>query len=90
MSVDAPPAGAGFDLKATRNICDAFDRALTLLQQRNSGFADPERSSATRTVLARRIIEMAGAGMTEVTELCDDALRYLEEHAPFSLPTGAG
>jgi hypothetical protein len=86
MSIESPPAESpptrtGFDLEATRVICDAFDRACTLLQERHSGFADPERSPATRTILARRIIEMAASGMTGVTELCEDALRHLEEQS---------
>jgi hypothetical protein len=84
MSVDAPPAGAGFDLKATHVICDAFDRAWRLLEERGGELVGPEWSSATRTMLARRIIDRACAGAADAAELCDDALRYLAEHPPFS------
>jgi hypothetical protein len=84
MSVDASPARAGFDLKATHVICDAFDRAWRRLQERGGELVTAEWSSATRTILARRIIERAASGAHDATELCDDALRYLEEHPPFS------
>jgi hypothetical protein len=87
MSVDAPPAGAGFDLKATRVICDAFDRAWQLLEERGGDLVEPQWSSVTRTILARRIIDRAASGAHDATELCDNALRYLEEHPPFSQPT---
>jgi hypothetical protein len=83
MSIDDSPARAGFDLKATHVICDAFDRAWRLLEERGGKPVSPEWSSATRTILARRIIDRACAG-ADAAELCDDALRYLEEHAPFS------
>jgi hypothetical protein len=86
MSVDDSPARAGFDLKATHVICDAFDRAWRLLQERGGALVAPEGSSATRTILARRIIERAGTGAADATELCDEALRYLEQHPPFSQP----
>jgi hypothetical protein len=86
MSIDDAPARAGFDLKATRVICDAFDRAWGLLQERGGELVGSEWSSATRTILARRIIERAGSGTADATELCGDALRYLEEHPPFSQP----
>ena len=87
MSIDTRPARVGFDLKTTHVICDAFDRAWRLLQERGGEPVDPEWSSATRTILARRIIERAGTGAVDATELCDDALRYLEEHPPFSPAT---
>ncbi len=86
MSIDSPPAKTGFDVEATRLILEAFERAWTLLQERDSELVDPERSPATRAILARRIIEMAGAGPGTAEELCDDALRYLDEHRPLSQP----
>jgi hypothetical protein len=88
MSVDDSPARAGFDFKSTHVICDAFDRAWRLLQERGGELVTPEWSPVTRTILARRIIDRADSGAhdADATELCDDALRYLEEHPPFLQP----
>lgn len=82
MSIGSPPAREGFDIEATRVICDAFDCAWVLLQESGSELAGSEWSSASRTILARRIIEMASWGAAEVTELRDDALRHLKENPP--------
>lgn len=82
MSIGSPPAREGFDIEATRVICDAFDRAWVLLQESGSELAGSEWSSTSRTILARRIIEMAGCGAADVTELRDDALRHLKENPP--------
>jgi hypothetical protein len=61
-----------FDTGKTRMICDAFDSAWALLQGVGSDLTEPRRSLATRTILAKRIIDMAYQGMTDVTELRDD------------------
>jgi hypothetical protein len=37
---------------------------------------------STSTILARRIIEMADRGMTDVAALRDDALQYLKSSYP--------
>jgi hypothetical protein len=66
-----------FDTAKTRMICDAFDGAWALLQGVGSDLTEPARSLATRTILAKRIIDMAYQGMTDVTELRDDALASL-------------
>jgi hypothetical protein len=73
-----------FDTAKTRMICDAFDGAWALLQGVGSDLTEPARSLATRTILAKRIIDMAYQGITDVTELRDDALAFLQLNPPCS------
>ena len=70
-----------FDFSKTRTICDAFDDAWTFLQARGSDFTEASNSLATRTILAKRIIEMADHGLTDVRKLRDDALAFLQHNA---------
>ena len=71
-----------FDFSKTRTICDAFDDAWALLQGIGSDLTEPSRSLASRTILAKRIIEMADQGLMDVTELRDDALAFLQHDSP--------
>ena len=63
-----------FDFNNTRTVCDAFDDAWAFLQGVGSDLTAPSKSLASRTILAKRIIEMADQGLREVPELRDDAL----------------
>jgi hypothetical protein len=74
-----------FDFSKTRRICDAFDEAWAFLQGFGSDLTDASKSFATRTILAKRIIEMADQGLMDVTELRDDALAFLQHNPPFRL-----
>ena len=68
-----------FEFSKTRTICDAFDQAWAFLQDLGSDLTEPPKSLAARTILAKRIIEMADQALMDVTELRDDAF--------FSLPS---
>jgi hypothetical protein len=72
-----------FSFSKTCAICDAFDDAWAFLQGLGSDLTEASRSLATRTILAKRIIEMADQGLTDVPELRDDALAFLQ-HNPLS------
>ena len=71
-----------FDFSKTRTVCDAFDDAWTFLQGVGSDLTEPSKSVASRTILAKRIIEMADHGLVDVTALCDDALAFLQRSRP--------
>ena len=70
-----------FDLSKTRTVCDAFDDAWAFLQGLGCDLT-ASQSLATRTILAKRIIEMADQGLMDVTELRDDALAFLQDNPP--------
>ena len=72
-----------FEFSKTRTICDAFDEAWAFLQGLGSDLTEPSNSLATQTILAKRIIEMADQGLTDVPELRDDALAFLQHNPPF-------
>jgi len=71
-----------FDLGKTHTICEAFDGAWALLQGVGSDLTEASKSPATRTILAKRIIEMADQGLMDVTELRDDALVFVQDNPP--------
>ena len=71
-----------FDFNSTRMICDAFDDAWAFLQGIGSDLTEPSKSLASRTILAKRIIEMADQGLREVPELRDDALAFVQHNPP--------
>ena len=77
--VESPLA---FDLSKTRTVCDAFDDAWAFLQGVGSDLTEPSKSLASRTILAKRIIEMANQGLMDVTKLRDDALAFLQHNPP--------
>ena len=72
-----------FEFSKTRTICDAFDETWAFLQGLGSDFTEASKSFATRTILAKRIIEMAHQGLMDVPELRDDALAFLQHNPPF-------
>ena len=74
-----------FEFSKTRTICDAFDEAWAFLQGLGSDLTQAPKSLATQTILAKRIIEMADQGLTDVPELRDDALAFLQHNPPFRL-----
>jgi len=74
-----------FDLSKTRTICDAFDDAWAFLQSVGSDLTEPSKSLESRTILAKRIIEMADQGLTDVAELRDNALAFLQHNPPLRL-----
>jgi hypothetical protein len=65
-------------------ICDAFDGAWAFLLGVGSDLTEPSESLAARTILAKRIIEMADQGLTDVLELRADALAFLRRNPPSS------
>jgi hypothetical protein len=71
-----------FDLSKTGTVCDAFDGAWAILQGVGSDLTEPSKSLASRTILAKRIIEMADQGLLDVTELRDDALAFVHTICP--------
>ena len=71
-----------FEFSKTRTICDAFDEAWAFLQNLGD-LTEPPKSLAARTILAKRIIEMAHQGLMDVPELRDDALAFLQHNPPF-------
>ena len=73
-----------FEFSKTRTICDAFDEAWAFLQNLGD-LTEPPKSLAARTILAKRIIEMADQGLMDVTELRNDALAFLQHNPPFRL-----
>ena len=73
---------AAFDFNKTRTICDAFDDAWAFLQGVGSDLTEPSKSLASRTILAKRIIEMADQGLMDVTELREDALAFVQHNPP--------
>ena len=74
-----------FEFSKTRTICDAFDQAWAFLQDLGSDLTEPPKSLAARTILAKRIIEMADKALMDVTELRNDALAFLQHNPPFRL-----
>jgi hypothetical protein len=52
------------------------------LQGVGSDLTEASKSPATRTILAKRIIEMADQGLMDVTELRDDALVFVQDNPP--------
>jgi hypothetical protein len=74
-----------FEFSKTRTICDAFDEAWAFLQGLGSDLTQAPKSLATRTILAKRIIEMADQGLMDVPELRDDALAFIQHNPPFRL-----
>jgi hypothetical protein len=71
-----------FDFNKTRTLCDAFDGAWASLEGVGSDLTEPSKSIASRTVLAKRIIEMADQGLLDVTELRNDALAFVQHNPP--------
>ena len=74
-----------FDFSKTRTICVAFEEAWAFLQGLGSDLTDASKSFATRTILAKRIIDMADQGLRDIPELRDDALAFLQHNPPFRL-----
>jgi hypothetical protein len=68
---------AYFDPETVRVLSLALDRAWNRIANSRSTFARPFYARAAREVLARRIIEMAQGGETDVHRLSDDAVRFL-------------
>jgi hypothetical protein len=79
-----------FDLGKAHTICDAFDGAWASLQGLGSDLAEASKALGTRTILAKRIIEMADQGLTDVSELRDDALAFLQHSPPSAWRNGLG
>src|ERR1700752_153320 len=79
-----------FEFSKTRTICDAFDEAWAFLQALGSDLTQAPESLATRTILAKRIIEMADQGLRDIPELRDDALAFLQHSPPSASRNGLG
>jgi hypothetical protein len=74
-----------FNFSKTRMVCDAFDDAWAFLQSVGSDLTEPSKSLASRTILAKRIIETADQALMDVTELRDDALAFVQHNPPSGL-----
>jgi hypothetical protein len=70
------------DADYTRTICDAFNAAWSKLIEADDLLVGSIIAPSTSTILARRIIEIADRGMTDVAALRDDALEYLKARSP--------
>jgi hypothetical protein len=79
-----------FSSSKTCAICDAFDDAWAFLRGLDSDLTEASRSLATRTILAKRIIEMADQGLTDVSELRDAAVTFLQRNPPPAGPNDFG
>src|SRR5215469_15978086 len=79
-----------FNFSKTRTICVAFDEAWAFLQGLGSELTDASKSVATRTILAKRIIEMADQGLRDIPALRDDALAFLRHNPPSASRNGLG
>jgi hypothetical protein len=66
-----------FDDKEVRILVEAFDRAWKAVQDSGAPFATEGHATATRELLALRIIEIAQLGERDPNRLCDDTLLYL-------------
>jgi hypothetical protein len=75
-------SSGGFDAKKTRAICQAFDDAWSKLVEADDPLVDSVIAPTTRTILARRIIELAEQGMRDAAALRDEALHHLKSSAP--------
>jgi hypothetical protein len=69
-------AGA-FDADEVRILAEAFEQAWKVVQESGAPFASEGCASATRELLAVRIIEIAQLGERDPARLRDDALSYL-------------
>ena len=78
-----------FESSKTRSICDAFDDAWAFLQGLGCDLT-ASQSLATRTILAKRIIEMADQGLRDIPALRDDALAFLQHSPPSASRVGSG
>jgi hypothetical protein len=63
-----------FDVNTTIILASAFDAAWLSLQTSGSPFAADDRATATRDLLAQRIIEIAQRGERDKRRLVDEAL----------------
>jgi hypothetical protein len=63
-----------FDVDTTKTLASAFDAAWLSLQTSGSPFAADNRATATRELLAERLIEIAHRGERDRQRLVADAL----------------
>jgi hypothetical protein len=69
-------AGA-FDADEVRILVEAFEQAWKAVEESGAPFASDGDASATRKLLALRIIEIAQLGERDPARLRDDALLFL-------------
>jgi len=60
-------------------LVSVFETAWHKVEQSGSKLASPGYRRAAQEVIAKRIIEMAGRGERDASELADDAVKYLEQ-----------
>jgi hypothetical protein len=70
---------ARFDPTLTPILTEAFDRAWKTVEASGVAAALDGDAAAMREAVARRIVAMADAGMTNPTELAMDALAHATE-----------
>jgi hypothetical protein len=69
-----------FDPTLTATLTRAFDRAWAMLKDTEIGASLDGSSDLVREALAKRIVEMADEGVTDVDELSVDALAYVQDN----------
>lgn len=77
MSIIPLLAKTTFDPQTNDLLAAAFDTAWKLLRASGSTLAAGPESTATRELLAKRIIETAQRGERDAFKLIDDALMHL-------------
>jgi hypothetical protein len=77
MATDYPFDGGTFDPETTSILAAAFEAAWDTVSKSGSTLAAPERASATRELLAIRIMASARAGERDPKRLTNDALAHL-------------
>jgi hypothetical protein len=82
MSVIQKSSNGAFDAEKTRAICQAFDDAWSKLTEADDPLVGSIIAPSTRTILARRILELADQGISDVASLCDEALRHVNTPPP--------
>ena len=66
--------GGSFDPETNLVMSFAFERAWKIIQDSGSLLAEEHRAEATRSALAKRIIELTLKGERDPVRLCNQAL----------------
>jgi hypothetical protein len=76
-----PERFAAFEPALTTILTEAFDRAWQTVESSGAAQSLDGARDRMREAIARRIIDMATGGMTNVTELAMDALAHVTDKA---------
>ena len=75
-------AQSAFDPETIETLVSVFEAAWRKVEQSGSKLASPAYKRAAQEIIAKRIIEMTDRGLTDVPELRDDALAFLQNNPP--------